>query len=107
MEGYPKAWFVDASGKQLGTTSFEEKGIPAPTLVLLKGGSQASTTVWYDDPGVPKPPCQRTTAAGIRVIPPGQSMTLAVNIAITICGPPSYPTVGTTPVTPGTSQSIF
>lgn len=107
MEGYPTAWFVDASGKELGTTSIDEQGIPAPAVVPLRPGAQASTTVWYDNPAVPFPPCRTTTAAGIRVLPPGQSSSLTVTIVVTICGPPAYPTVGTTPVVAGTAESMF
>jgi hypothetical protein len=107
MDGYPTAWFVDARGNKMGNTSIEEEGIPAPTVVSLRHGARASTTVWYDNPSVPYPPCQTVSAAAIRVTPPGQSTSLVVNIPVSICGPPAYPTVGTTPLTFGTTETMF
>jgi hypothetical protein len=104
LDGYPTAWFVNGAGVQIGPTSIQEAGVPAPTLITLRPGDQASTTIWYDNPGVPYPPCPTTRAAGIRLFLPGQSASLTANIPTTICTSP-YPQLGTTPVVPGTSQS--
>ena len=105
MKGYPTAWFVDAAGRRIGPLSIEEAGLPT-TEVSLRPGDQASTTVWYDNPQVPYPPCQTATTAGIRVVPPGQTKSVLVNVAVTICSP-NYPLVGTTPMTADTTPSLF
>lgn len=105
LEGYSSAWFVDPAGARMGPTSIEEAG-PAPSLVTLPPGSQASTTIWTDNPQVLDPSyCEPSAAGGINVIPPGQSSILIASITDTICG--TNNSVGTTPVTAGTSENMF
>jgi hypothetical protein len=104
MEGYPTAWLVDAGGARFGPTSIDEVTV-APTTVSLAPGGQATTTVWYDNPQVTSPPCPTTTLTGIEVVPPGQSTGLMADLAVTVCSAGSV--VGTTPVTPGTTESAF
>ena len=106
IDGYPTAWFVGADGSQLGSRSVDERGGPSWGAVSLSPGDHASTTVWYDSPAVPYPGCPTTTAGGIRVFPPGQSASLIVTMPINICSRP-YPTVGTTPMAPGSTETIF
>ena len=105
MYGFPTAWLILVTGTQVGP-SIEEKGGPPSSLVTLRPGGKASTTVWYDNPDVPYPPCTTTNVKGIRLVPPGQSASLTVATSFAVCGPPG-PVVGTTPITPGTSESGF
>lgn len=105
MDGYPAAWFIGADGSQIGPTSVPENGTPAPTTVLVQPGGRASSTLWYDNPGVVYPPCPMTTATGLRVVPPGQSEALDVTVSIPTCATGTR--VATTPVTPGTAETPF
>src|SRR5580658_379663 len=104
MEGYPTAWLVDSAGAKIGPTSVDEVTQP-PAPVSLEPGGRATTTFWYDNPQVRSPPCPTTAAAGISVTPPGQSRSLAVPFAVTVCR--TGDVVGTTPVTSGTAESMF
>lgn len=89
----------------MGPTAIEEAG-PPPSLVTLSPGSQASATIWTDDPQVLDPSyCQPAAASGVTVIPPGQSTSLTANVSATICGVSN--SVGTTLVTAGTSEGSF
>src|SRR5260370_21575509 len=104
MKGYPLAWFVDAAGARIGPTSIRES-TPPPTTVALRPGDEASTTVWTGSPDVPTAAqCQPTTAAAVRVVPPGQSSTLSAVIRITICAKGGV--VGTPPIGPGGPLSL-
>ncbi|MGD0882548.1 MAG: DUF4232 domain-containing protein [Acidimicrobiales bacterium] len=105
MDGYPAAWFVGTGGSQIGPTSVPEYGTPAPTTVLVQPGGRASSTLWYDNPGVVYPPCPMTTATGLRVVPPGQSEALGVTVSIPTCTTGTR--VATTPVTTGTAETPF
>ena len=106
LEGYPTAWLVDAAGTRVDQQSINEAGVPPPTLVVLHPGGKASTTVWYDNPGVPYPPCSTTTVTAIRVVSPGQSASVTVHMEFPVCRAPG-PVVGTTPVTLGPTESPF
>ena len=104
MEGYPTAWLVDATGARVGPMSVDEVNL-ASTTVSFPPGGHATTTVWYDNPQVTSPPCPTIMVAGIEVVPPGQSTGLVADLAITVCI--SGNVLGTTPVTPGTTESAF
>lgn len=106
MGGYPTAWLLDATGLQIGTLSGQAGAIPPPALVTLQPGGEASTTVWYDNPGVPDPPCSTDTVTTVQVAPPGQSVALSAHIAFPVCRAPD-PHVLTTPITSGSSQNGY
>ena len=100
--GYPTAWYLDAGGNRISSTSIHESA-PPPSPVQLLPHAEASTTVWSDDPAVPTPPCPVRTTAGLRIIPPGQTGSLVAPVAIPVCPMPNV--VGVTPLVNGSAQS--
>ncbi len=105
MEGYPKAWLIGADGMEIGPTSVAETGVPVPPRFVVQPGGQASSTLWYDNPGVVYPPCQMTEATGLQVIPPEESTSLRVDVSISTCT--SGTRLATTPMTMGTVETPF
>ena len=104
MSGYPSAWFVDADGSRINTTSIQMSGSPPAAKIILQPGGEASTTVWTTNPSVPAPSdCRPGTAVGVQVTPPGQSVSITASISITVCT--AGTTAGTTPMVSGATQS--
>ena len=103
MTGYPTAWFIDRSQARISAVSVDQSA-PAPQPVTLAPGGEAATTVATQNPSVPDPSyCQPRTAAGVEVVPPSQTTSLAAPITITICT--AHSSVTATPVTAGSSQN--
>jgi hypothetical protein len=98
-------WFIGADGMEIGPTSVAETGLPIPATFVLQPRSQASSTLWYDNPGVMYPPCQMTVATELQVIPPGESTSLHAGISIQTCT--SGTRLATTPLTTGTGETPF
>ncbi len=105
MEGYPEAWFIGGDGQEIGPKSVAEGGMPTPSRFVLQPEDQASSTLWYDNPGVIYPPCQMTEATGLQVIPPGESTTLEAGVSISTCT--SGTRLASTPLTMGTVETPF
>lgn len=113
MKGYPRAWFVGSHGERIGMRS-GERSAPAPSIVVLKPGQTASTTVWTLNPGLYEPnalaDCQPTKVAGVRVTPPSQIGSLFTPISLPegSSSPIEVCTVNTrlttTPVVAGSAQ---
>jgi len=75
-------------------------------MVDLQPGGDAATTVWTTSPAVPSPAdCQQATAAGVQIIPPGQTAAVLVRIAIPICTGPASNVVGVTAMVSGSAGS--
>jgi hypothetical protein len=72
LRGYPGVSAVDLAGRQVGTAAAREAGNPTRTITLVAGGT-ASSALRIANTGVfPSSACHSTTAAGLRVYPPGQ-----------------------------------
>jgi len=105
LDGYPKLSFVDAHGVQLGVPATEMSGPGGP--VHLTAGTSAAVRVAYHDGYLSAgPDCQPTTAAGIRVYPPGQTVALVVPTSLIVCASPTASAMASvSPVTtPGQIQ---
>lgn len=85
LSGYPGVSAVNLSGAQLGSSASRER--PAsPRRVTLAAGASASATLRIVEAGnFPASRCHRTTAAGLRVYPPGQSRAKTVPFPFEAC----------------------
>ncbi len=99
MDGYPGVSFVDAQGHQIGVPASRALGAGGP--VTLAAGATAAALIAYHDAYVSTfPNCQPTTAAGIRVYPPGETESLVVPTNLMVCANVNAPgTAGVSPVT--------
>jgi photosystem II stability/assembly factor-like uncharacterized protein len=86
LEGFPSVWFVDNSGRRLGSASVNAAS-EAPSSDLLTPSRSASITVWSADPQAVTGTgtCQQATAAGIDIVLPGQSSVLFAPIPLAVC----------------------
>jgi hypothetical protein len=72
LYGYPGVSGVTLAGTQLGSAA--SRNGTTPHTVTLASGATASATLGIADVGAfPAAKCQMTTAAGLRVYPPGQT----------------------------------
>lgn len=103
LEGYPTAWFVNPAGSRISAVSTAETGNGPATQVDLAPGATANTVVNTPNPDVPPPSyCQVGTAAGIDVVVPSENNVLFAAISLGFCT--THSGVGTTPITPGSTQ---
>ncbi len=85
LAGYPRVSAVNLAGKRLGGAAQQEAG-QQPKLVKLVAGATATALLRIVDPGdFSASVCHETTAAGLRVSPPGQSASKLVPLPFPTC----------------------
>ncbi|HEY1690150.1 MAG TPA: DUF4232 domain-containing protein [Solirubrobacteraceae bacterium] len=85
LNGYPGVSAVSLSGAQLGSPASRERP-SSPRLVTLAAGATASAQLRIVEAGnFPASRCHQTTAAGLRVYPPGQSSAKTVPFPFEAC----------------------
>ncbi len=95
VDGFPGVSFVDAAGAQIGAPA--DRDGSASTLVSLIPGASTSTTLRQTNAQNYGADCGLTTAAGLRVYPPGATDSLVLPQQIPACSAASVVlmTVGT------------
>ena len=84
MQGFPGVSFVDAHGSQIGAALSRTTGA-AGLVTLVSGGSAAVLLAYHDAYVATTPNCQLTTAAALRIYPPGQTASLTVATSLMAC----------------------
>ena len=85
LGGYPGVSAVDLAGHQLGSAASKNPQV-APQVVSLATGATAKSVLKIGDTGHFSPAvCAPTTAAGLRVYPPGQSASKIVPFPFSAC----------------------
>jgi len=83
--GYPGVSAVNLVGKQLGSAASRDKSGKPATVKLAAGGS-ATVVLRITDVGVfSSSACHQTTAAGLRVYPPNQTVSRVVPFPFAAC----------------------
>jgi hypothetical protein len=104
MFGYPGVSYISSSGAAVGQPASEIKGHEA--TVTLKPGAAASTLLHQPNPLVFQPAdCHKKKAAGIRIFPPGQTVSLTVKKSTAVCTTTNGRS-GVTPMQPGTNPTL-
>lgn len=85
LHGYPGVSGIDLRGRQLGRAASRETTGTPPT-VRLKDGATATAILRIVAAGnFPAPICHQTTAAGLRVFPPGQTTSKVIPFPFEAC----------------------
>jgi Protein of unknown function (DUF4232) len=104
MLGYPGVSYISSSGAAVGEPASELKGHKA--TVRLKPGGAASALLHQPNPLVfPPPDCHKKKAAGLRVYPPGQTISLTVTMSTSVCTTQEGRS-GVTPMQSGTNPTL-
>jgi hypothetical protein len=72
LAGYPGVSGVDLRGRQLGSAALRDPVTPVRTVTLAGGATKTATLRIVEAGNFPSSRCHMTTAAGLRVYPPGQ-----------------------------------
>jgi hypothetical protein len=84
MSGYPQVVASRADGAQVGNAASRDTSAGVRRIVLTPGAT-AHAILAEDASGFPRGSCKPVTAAGVRIIPPGQSIARYVRHAVTAC----------------------
>jgi hypothetical protein len=84
MSGYPQVAASRADGTQVGNAASRDTSVSVRRIVLTPGAT-AHAVLAEDVSGFPGGSCKPVTAAGLRVVPPGQSIARYVRHAVTAC----------------------
>ena len=84
MSGYPQVAASRADGAQVGNAAGPDTSVNVRRIVLPPGAT-AHAILAEDVPRFPGGSCKPVTAAGLRVIPPGQSTARYVRHAVSAC----------------------
>lgn len=85
LHGYPGVSFIDAGGHLIGSPASEDTG-KAKSVKLSAGGGTANALLRQPNPGnFPASTCQQTTAAKLRVYPPGETVALFLSDPAPVC----------------------
>jgi hypothetical protein len=104
MLGYPGVSYISSSGAAVGVPASEIKGKEA-TVTLTSGGA-ASALLHQPNPLVfPPADCHKKKASGLRVYPPGQTLSLTVATSTPVCTTTKGRS-GVTPMQPGTNPTL-
>jgi Protein of unknown function (DUF4232) len=104
MLGYPGVSYISSSGAAVGQPASRIKGHQA--TVTLKPGGAASALLHQPNPLVFQPAdCHKKKAAGIRIFPPGQTVSLTVSTSTAVCTTTNGRS-GVTPMQPGTNPTL-
>jgi hypothetical protein len=95
VDGFPGVSFVDAAGTQIGAPA--DRDGSASTVVSLAPGASAAATLRQTNAQNYGADCGLTTAAGLRVYPPGDTDSLVLPQEIPACSAASVVlmTIGT------------
>src|SRR5262249_22502552 len=85
LRGYPGVSAIDLGGRQLGSAAGRNPMRPARTVTLAPGESAAAVLQIADAYNYPPATCRRTTAAGLRVYPPGETRARTVPFPFGAC----------------------
>jgi Protein of unknown function (DUF4232) len=86
LYGYPGVSAVGLGGKQLGSPARRNAVVP-PHVVTLGRGATAHVSLGIVDPGFFSPSaCPRANAIGLRVYPPGATVSTIVPFSFAACG---------------------
>jgi hypothetical protein len=98
LSGFPKVSAVNLKGKAIGKPAAKEAGQKAGAVKLAAGGS-ASFQLRVVNPGNFSPAdCHKTTAAGLRVTPPGGGGSKVVPFPFETCAKPVQPVLSVGPI---------
>jgi hypothetical protein len=89
LRGFPGVSAVKLNGGQLGKPGSRDTGQTVKTITIGKGRT-AHATIGIVDIGA-LPNCPATTAAGLRVFPPGQTASKVIPFPFPACGSSSSP----------------
>jgi hypothetical protein len=104
MLGYPGVSYISTSGAAVGQPASEIKGKKA--LVKLAPGGAASALLHQPNPLVfPPADCHKKKASGLRVYPPGQTLSLTIASSTQVCTTTKGRS-GVTPMQPGTNPTL-
>jgi hypothetical protein len=84
MSGYPQVAASRADGAQVGNAATRDTSVGVRRIVLPPGAT-AHAILAEDVSGFPGRFCKPVTAAGLQVVPPGQSIARYVRHAVTAC----------------------
>lgn len=98
LSGFPKVRAVNLKGQPIGKPAAKEASQKAGTVKLSPGGS-ASFQLRIVNPGNFSPAdCHPTSAAGLRVAPPGAGGAKVVPLPFQTCAKPTEPVLSVGPV---------
>jgi hypothetical protein len=106
LYGFPGVSFLDSGGNQIGAPAVRESNVASVRVTLSVGGS-AYASVSVTDPGIP--PCSgSTTAAQVRIYPPGQTQSalVAAPSGMAVCSSPNTANYLSAIITPVTASPI-
>jgi hypothetical protein len=104
MLGYPGVSYISKSGAAVGPPASEIKG--KERTVTLPSGGAASALLHQPNPlAFPPADCHKKKASGLRVYPPGQTLSLTVAAPTQVCTTTKGES-GVTPMQPGTNPTL-
>jgi hypothetical protein len=104
MLGFPGVSYISTSGAAVGQPASEISG--KERTVKLPPGGAASALLHQPNPlAFPPADCQKKKASGLRVYPPGQTLSLTVTASTTVCTTTKGRS-GVTPMQPGTNPTL-
>jgi hypothetical protein len=104
MLGYPGVSYISTSGAAVGLPASEIKG--KERTVTLQPGGAGSALLHQPNPLVfPPADCHKKKASGLRVYPPGQTLSLTAALSFPVCTTTKGRS-GVTPMQPGTNPTL-
>lgn len=88
LRGYPGVSAVDLAGRRLGSAAARDAAQPSRTVLLQTGATATATLRIVDVLNYPRSRCSRAPAAGLRVYPPGQTLSRVVPFPFSACARP-------------------
>jgi len=85
LAGYPGVSAVDLRGRQLGSVASRNPAKPKRVLTLARGATAVSVLQIAQALNYPRSVCRPTTAAGLRVYPPNQTVAKLVPFPFLAC----------------------
>jgi hypothetical protein len=85
LAGYPGVAAVDLRGRQLGAAAIRDASQRPRTVTLARGATATATLRIVEAANFPAASCRETTAAGLRVYPPGQTAARLVPFPLQAC----------------------
>jgi hypothetical protein len=102
--GYPGVSYISKSGAAVGPPASEIQG--KERTVKLAPGGPASALLHQPNPlAFPPADCHKKKASGLRVYPPGQTLSLTAAISFPVCTTTKGRS-GVTPMQPGTNPTL-
>ena len=92
LRGYPGVSAVSLAGRRLGSAASRNAVHPPRSITLRSGATATAVLQVVDVHNLPRASCDPTTAAGLRVYPPGQTASKLVPFPFLACarGGPQY-----------------